>query len=30
MLGQEIRTRRGKWWEVFNDPQLDELEEKAT
>jgi len=21
---------RGKWWEVFNDPQLNELEEKAT
>ena len=20
---------RGKWWEVFNDPQLNELEEKA-
>ena len=23
-------TIRGKWWEVFNDPQLNELEEKAT
>jgi NodT family efflux transporter outer membrane factor (OMF) lipoprotein len=23
-------TTRGKWWEVFNDPQLNELEEKAT
>jgi len=23
-------TARGKWWEVFNDPQLNELEEKAT
>ena len=22
-------TDRGKWWKVFNDPQLDELEEKA-
>ena len=22
-------TNRGKWWKVFNDPQLDELEEKA-
>jgi NodT family efflux transporter outer membrane factor (OMF) lipoprotein len=21
---------RGKWWKIFNDPQLDELEEKAT
>ena len=21
---------RGKWWKVFNDPQLDELEEKAS
>jgi NodT family efflux transporter outer membrane factor (OMF) lipoprotein len=21
---------RGKWWRVFNDPQLDELEEKAS
>ena len=21
---------RGKWWEVFNDPQLNELEQKAT
>ena len=24
------RTNRGKWWKVFNDPQLDELEEKAS
>ena len=23
-------TNRGKWWKVFNDPQLDELEEKAS
>ena len=23
-------TTRGKWWEVFNDPQLNELEEKAS
>ncbi len=23
-------TTRGKWWEAFNDPQLNELEEKAT
>jgi len=23
------RTDRGKWWKVFNDSQLDELEEKA-
>ena len=23
-------TARGKWWEVFNDPQLNELEEKAS
>jgi NodT family efflux transporter outer membrane factor (OMF) lipoprotein len=23
-------TDRGKWWKVFNDPQLDELEEKAS
>jgi len=22
-------TNRGKWWKVFNDPQLNELEEKA-
>jgi NodT family efflux transporter outer membrane factor (OMF) lipoprotein len=22
-------ANRGKWWEVFNDPQLNELEEKA-
>jgi NodT family efflux transporter outer membrane factor (OMF) lipoprotein len=22
-------TSRGKWWEVFDDPQLNELEEKA-
>jgi NodT family efflux transporter outer membrane factor (OMF) lipoprotein len=22
-------TARGKWWEAFNDPQLNELEEKA-
>jgi NodT family efflux transporter outer membrane factor (OMF) lipoprotein len=24
------RTNRGKWWKVFNDPQLSELEEKAS
>src|ERR1035437_3578947 len=23
-------TTRGKWWEAFNDPQLNELEEKAS
>ena len=23
-------TARGKWWEIFNDPQLNELEEKAS
>ena len=23
-------TNRGNWWEVFNDPQLNELEEKAS
>ena len=23
-------TTRGKWWEIFNDPQLNELEEKAS
>ena len=23
-------TNRGKWWKVFNNPQLDELEEKAS
>ena len=23
-------TKRGEWWKVFNDPQLDELEEKAS
>jgi NodT family efflux transporter outer membrane factor (OMF) lipoprotein len=23
-------TTRGRWWEVFNDPQLNELEEKAS
>jgi NodT family efflux transporter outer membrane factor (OMF) lipoprotein len=23
-------TSRGKWWKAFNDPQLDELEEKAS
>jgi NodT family efflux transporter outer membrane factor (OMF) lipoprotein len=23
-------TNRGKWWKVFNDPQLDELEGKAS
>lgn len=23
-------TTRGKWWEVFNDPQLNALEEKAS
>jgi NodT family efflux transporter outer membrane factor (OMF) lipoprotein len=23
-------TNRGKWWKVFNDPQLDQLEEKAS
>jgi NodT family efflux transporter outer membrane factor (OMF) lipoprotein len=23
-------TDRGKWWKAFNDPQLDELEEKAS
>jgi NodT family efflux transporter outer membrane factor (OMF) lipoprotein len=23
-------ARKGKWWEIFQDPQLDELEEKLT
>ncbi len=23
-------TLRGKWWEIYNDPQLNQLEEKAT
>ena len=23
-------TNRGNWWKVFNDPPLNELEEKAT
>ena len=23
-------TDRGKWWKIFNDPQMDELEEKAS
>jgi NodT family efflux transporter outer membrane factor (OMF) lipoprotein len=23
-------TSRGKWWKIYNDPQLNELEEKAT
>ena len=23
-------ARKGKWWEIFRDPQLDELEEKLT
>ena len=23
-------TNRGNWWKVFNDPQLNELEEKAS
>ena len=30
MINPREGANRGKWWRIYNDPQLNELEEKAT